>query len=107
MKKIAFAVATLVSMSVFAQKAVHIYKKDGTKVEYQVADLDSIVFVKADTEPVNPVNPTDPVEQGEGTTSGEVVTKGDVAISKSAGWFESGYVEWTPTNGATGYNVYY
>ena len=107
MKKIAFAVAALVSMSVFAQKAVHIYKKDGTKVEYQVADLDSIVFVKADTEPVNPVNPTDPVEQGEGTTSGEVVTKGDVAISKSAGWFESGYVEWTPTNGATGYNVYY
>ena len=107
MKKIAFAVATLVSMSVFAQKAVHIYKKDGTKVEYQVADLDSIVFVKADTEPVNPVNPTDPVEQGEGTTSGEVVTKGDVAISKSAGWFESGYVEWTPVSGATGYNVYY
>ena len=107
MKKIAFAVAALVSMSVFAQKAVHIYKKDGTKVEYQVADLDSIVFVKADTEPVDPVNPTDPVEQGEGTTSGEVVTKGDVAISKSAGWFESGYVEWTPVSGATGYDVYY
>lgn len=112
MKKIAFAVAALISMSVCAQKSVHIYKKDGTKIEYQVADLDSIVFEKVASTPdpvipVDPVIPTDPVTPGEGTTEGEVVSAGDVVISKSAGWFESGYVEWAPVSGATGYNVYY
>lgn len=115
MKKIAFAVAALLSMSLFAQNAVHVYKKDGSKIDYQVADLDSIVFEKASasTEPTTPTtDPTTPttdpvVTPGEGGTEGSVTTSGDVVISKSLGWFESGYVEWAPVSNATGYNVYY
>ncbi len=30
-----------------------------------------------------------------------------VSITKSGGWLETAYVEWTPVAGATGYNVYY
>lgn len=30
-----------------------------------------------------------------------------VSISKSGGWLESAYVEWSPVTNATGYNVYY
>lgn len=100
MKKIALAVATLLSMSVMAQKSINIYKKDGTKVTFQVAELDSVVFEKNTPE----LPDTDP-EQG--TTEGDIVTTGDVVINKSAGWFESGYAEWEPVTGATGYNVYY
>ena len=45
-KKFLFVVTLLaVSLLVLAEMNVYIYKKDGTKVEYLAADLDSIGFV--------------------------------------------------------------
>lgn len=108
MKKITLGLAALLSLSAYAQKSIHIYKKDGSKIDYMVTDLDSIIFDKGETQaPVIPVDPVIPDTPSEGTTEGETTTTGDVVITKSAGWFESGYVEWTPVSGASGYNVYY
>lgn len=107
MKKIVLGLAAFISLSALAQKSIHIYKKDGSKIDYMVSDLDSIVFEKNETVPPVDPNPGENPNPGDDPTPGEVVTSGDVEISKSAGWFESAYAEWTPVTGATGYNVYY
>lgn len=107
MRKTLLGIAAFLSMTMVAQNSIHIYKKDGSKIDYLVTDLDSIVFEKANnTTPEQPVDPN-PGGEEQGGTEGEVVTKGDVEISKIGGWFESGYAEWAPVSGASGYNVYY
>ena len=57
MKRI-FTLFTLIACAMFAQYTMAqkfvVYNKSGQTVEYQTADVDSIVFVEASTEPVNP-----------------------------------------------------
>ena len=47
MKKKLFSILTLFAITVFAlaEMKVYVYKKDGTKVEYIAANVDSIGFV--------------------------------------------------------------
>lgn len=42
----------------------------------------------------------------DGTTPGTVVQQGDIAFTKTGGWLEYGFAQWTALSGADGYNVY-
>ena len=80
----------------WAQNSFVIYMSDGTTVDYPTSDVDSIVFVKKE------VTPPD-----SSSSNPSVSFTDSVQITRSGGWFESGFVEWTPLNGASDYNVYY
>ena len=80
----------------WAQNSFVIYMSDGTTVDYPTSDVDSIVFVKKE------VTPPD-----SSSSNPSVSFTDSVKITRSGGWFESGFVEWTPLNGASDYNVYY
>ena len=80
----------------WAQNSFVIYMSDGTTIDYPTSDVDSIVFVKKE------VTPPD-----SSSSNPSVSFTDSVQITRSGGWFESGFVEWTPLNGASDYNVYY
>ena len=117
MRKAVLAIAALIATGTAAQNTIHLYKKDGSIVNVPVSELDSIVFEKAQAQAYPEPDPTpDPEPEPDpgpvpvdvpSDFKGEITRKGDIDLTRVGGWMESGYAEWTPTNGADGYNVYY
>lgn len=92
-KKFILLLLSAFSLIVCAQNTFHVYMKNGSVVDYSVAEVDSVVFVKKTvTDP--PVDPNP-------------IVSGSVKVTEYGGWFESGYAEWTLLDGADSYNVYY
>jgi pectate lyase len=89
-KKYLLGLAIVISLAVEAQNNFYVYMKNGSVVDYSVADVDSVVFVKNEGGG-NPANP-------------EI---GAIQVTTYGGWFESGYAEWSSINDASNYNVYY
>lgn len=77
-----------------AQNKFSVYMKNGSIVNYITSEVDSIVFAKDTQTPPEDSTTVEP----------EI---GSIQITRSEGWFESGFVEWTPVKDAIGYQVYY
>ncbi len=121
MKKAILGLTLISAMGLIAGNAIHIYKTDGSIVDYEESDLDSIVFDKAitpadttttdttptDTTPTTPVDTTTPTTTSSSIIEGTVTSLGNVNILTCGGWFESGFMTWSATASADGYNVYY
>lgn len=48
-----------------------------------------------------------PAGEAAGNTSGTVEVQGRITVTKSGGWLETGFAEWTALDGASGYAVYH
>jgi hypothetical protein len=93
------AMAGMLTAGMVAQNALHVYKKDGSIVDYTVAELDSIVFEKPGT--VIAETPT-LTKSGTGASS-QTVTEGSAITEFSYSWTNATNV--TVTGLPTGVNA--
>jgi hypothetical protein len=93
------AMAGMLTAGMVAQNALHVYKKDGSIVDYTVAELDSIVFEKPGT--VIAETPT-LTKSGTGASS-QTVTEGNAITEFSYSWTNATNV--TVTGLPTGVNA--